>query len=321
MQNPVKLQPVYKDYIWGGTKLKQVYGKGGEQGGNIAESWELSTHPDGECLIAEGPDKGTSFAEYLKKQEGNAVGSKAEGQEPPILIKFIDAKENLSVQVHPDNEYALKNENDYGKTEMWIVLSHEPGAALYYGVNRDITKEEMKERIQNHTIMEVLNRVEVQDGDVFFIPAGTIHAIGAGMVICEIQQRSNVTYRLYDYGRVGKDGKERELHIEKALETANLKAIVPDRKEAAELYDSDGNRLELLDFCPYFQTYQYDFRTELHFSTGRKTFMCLIMLEGEADLHYGNEKMNMVPGDTFFLPAQEARYTVTGIGRMIAVTL
>lgn len=319
--NPVKLQPVYKDYIWGGTKLKNMYKKGADRQGRIAESWELSAHPDGESLIADGKEKGMPLSEYLKKQGGNMIGSKSSKIEPPVLIKFIDARENLSVQVHPDNAYAIEHEHDYGKTEMWAVISHEPGAALYYGVKEKLTKEEMRKRIREHTVMDVLNRVEVQDGDVFFIPAGTIHAIGAGMVICEIQQRSNVTYRLYDYGRVGPDGRERKLHIEKALDVANLDPVVPYQKEEVELCSSLEYQLKLLGSCEYFHVFQYDFKSRIELSTSRKTFLCLIMIKGGAVLQYPVGEMEMQAGETVFLPAQEMNYQIWGQGEFLAVSL
>lgn len=321
MLNPVKLEPVYKDYIWGGSKLKKLFKKGKDINGAIAESWELSTHPDGESKIADKSGKGMKFSEYIKMQDKNVVGSKSELDEPPVLIKFIDAKENLSVQVHPNNDYARKYEHDNGKTEMWVVLSHEPGAALYYGMREKLTKEEVRAKIEDHTILDALNRVEVQDGDVYAIPAGTIHAIGAGMVICEIQQKSNVTYRLYDYGRIGKDGKERELHIDKALEVANLEPVVPDRSEEIELCNSSEYRLKLLDSCQYFQTYQYDLFGELHFSTSQKTFVCIIMLKGNCTLKYKSGEVQLKPGDTTFLPAQEAEYMLEGGGELLAVSL
>lgn len=321
MLNPVKLVPVYKDYIWGGVKLKKMFRKGQEIKGVIAESWELSTHPDGESRINDGVHGKMTFTEYIKTQAENVVGSKSELDEPPALIKFIDAKENLSVQVHPNNDYARKYEHDNGKTEMWVVLSHEPGAALYYGMKEKLSKEEVRKKIENHTILDALNRVEVQDGDVFAIPAGTIHAIGAGMVICEIQQRSNVTYRLYDYGRVGKDGKERELHIEKGLEVANLEPVVPDRSEEILLCNSTDYKLKLLDSCQYFQTYQYELYGELHFSTSQKTFVCLVMLKGKGALKYREGDTELKAGDTVFLPAQEAEYLLEGGGEFLAVSL
>ena len=209
----IKLNPAFKDYLWGGTKLKENYGKKTDMD-PVAESWELSVHPDGPSIVASGEYEGLSFPEYLEKKGKGVLGTKGNTFEFfPILIKFIDAKQPLSIQVHPDNEYALRVEHEYGKTEMWYILDCEPDSFLYFGVNKEITKEEFERRIQDNTLLDVLKAVPVHKGDVFFIKSGTIHAIGAGIQICEIQQNSNTTYRVYDFGRVGKDGKPRELGL------------------------------------------------------------------------------------------------------------
>ena len=213
----LKLIPACKDYLWGGHRLVDEYNK--EYDGDIlAETWELSCHPDGPSRIANGRYAGRTLAEYIEAEGKGVLGTHCRRfRDFPILIKFIDAKQDLSVQVHPDNRYALKNEGQYGKTEMWYVVDAGEEATLYYGFKEEISKEEFAERIQNDTVLDVLNKVPVQKGDVLFIESGTIHAIGADILIAEIQQNSNVTYRVYDYGRVGKDGKKRDLHIEKAL--------------------------------------------------------------------------------------------------------
>ena len=209
----IQLKPSCKDYLWGGEKLRTEYGIQSEMH-PLSEAWMLSCHPDGPSYL---PD-GTTLQQYIDAHPG-CLGTDCEKFEQfPILIKFIDAKNNLSIQVHPSNEYALKNEHQYGKTEMWYVLDCEPGAYLYYGFDREISKEEFQERIKNNTLTEVLNAVPVHKGDCFFIPSGTLHAICKGIVIAEVQQNSNVTYRVYDYGRVGADGKPRALHVEKALD-------------------------------------------------------------------------------------------------------
>ena len=212
----LKLLPAYKDYLWGGHRLVDEYNK--EYDGDIlAETWELSCHPDGPSRIANGRYAGKTLEEYIEAEGKGVLGTHCRRfRDFPILIKFIDAKQDLSVQVHPDNRYALKNEGQYGKTEMWYVVDAGEDATLYYGFKEEISKEEFAERIENDTVLDVLNKVPVQKGDVLFIESGTIHAIGADILIAEIQQNSNVTYRVYDYGRVGKDGKKRDLHIEKA---------------------------------------------------------------------------------------------------------
>lgn len=213
----LKLKPACKDYLWGGHRLVEEYGI--EYDGDIlAEAWELSCHPDGPSVITNGEYAGKTLKEFIDEKGMEVLGLHCRRfREFPILTKFIDARDNLSIQVHPGNSYALKNEGQYGKTEMWYVLDAEEGAILYYGFKKEITKEEFARRIKDNTILEVLNAVEVHKGDVLFIESGTLHAIGKGLLIAEIQQNSNVTYRIYDYGRVGKDGKKRDLHIEKAL--------------------------------------------------------------------------------------------------------
>lgn len=184
----VKLTPAFKDYLWGGTKLKENYGKKTDMD-PVAESWELSVHPDGPSIVASGEYEGLSFPEYLEKKGKSVLGTKGNTFEFfPILIKFIDAKQPLSIQVHPDNEYALRVEHEYGKTEMWYILDCEPDSFLYFGVNKEITKEEFERRIHDNTLLDVLKAVPVHKGDVFFIKSGTIHAIGAGIQICEINK-------------------------------------------------------------------------------------------------------------------------------------
>jgi len=226
----LKLKPGCKDYLWGGSKLIREYGK--EYAGDVlAETWELSCHPDGPSVIDGGEYAGWTLAEYIEKKGKAVLGSSCSRlQDFPILIKLIDAKDNLSIQVHPDNQYALENEGQYGKTEMWYVLDAGEDAFLYYGFDKEISLEEFSGRIQEDTLTEVLHAVPVQKGDVLFIEAGTIHAIGKDILIAEIQQNSNVTYRVYDYGRTGKDGKKRELHIEKALAVTNRAPAERDGK-------------------------------------------------------------------------------------------
>ena len=180
----VKLGPAYKDYIWGGTNLKEKYGKKSDLD-IVAESWEVSTHPDGPSIVLTGEYAGKTLTEYIDALGKDCLGTKGKEFEFfPMLIKFIDSKQPLSIQVHPDNEYALRVEKEYGKTEMWYILDCEPGATLYFGVNRSITKEEFRQRIEDNTILEVLKEVPVHKGDVFFIQAGTRHAIGAGRTLC-----------------------------------------------------------------------------------------------------------------------------------------
>ncbi|GFI62391.1 mannose-6-phosphate isomerase ManA [Clostridiales bacterium] len=212
----LKLKPSYKDYVWGGTRLITEFGKD-FSGDRLAEAWELSCHPDGPSYVENGEYTGSTLNEYILMEGKKVTGTKSRKYEQfPLLVKFIDAKDDLSIQVHPSDAFALENEGQYGKTEMWYIVDCEEGSSLYYGFSKEISKEEFVERIEKKTLLEVLNKVEVQKGDVLLIEPGTIHAIGKGNLIAEIQQNSNVTYRVYDYGRKGADGKERDLHIEKS---------------------------------------------------------------------------------------------------------
>lgn len=218
----LRLSPACKSYLWGGNKLKKEFHKS-FSGPILAETWELSCHPDGPSTIVSGVHKGQTLREYLTEAGSQALGTNcARFEDFPILIKLIDASKELSVQVHPNNAYAKKNEHQYGKTEMWYVIDCEPGAFLYYGLKKHVSKEEFRQHIADNTLDQILNAVSVHKGDTFFIAAGTIHAIGKGIVIAEIQQNSNVTYRVYDYGRIGADGKPRDLHVDKALDVAHL---------------------------------------------------------------------------------------------------
>ena len=293
-----QLLPACKDYIWGGQRLRTDFGVQSELN-PLAEAWVLSCHPDGPSVLADGPCAGMTLPDYLA-QEGKAVlGTACQSFENfPMLIKLIDAKKDLSIQVHPSDEYALAHEGQYGKTEMWVVLDAEPGASLYYGFDREVSLEEFSRRVEDGTLTEVLRKVPVERGDVFFIPSGTLHAIGAGLVIAEIQQNSNVTYRVFDYGRLGPDGKPRALHVEKALE-------VTDRRPAPAL-----------DFGPHLGSCRF-FSTDGHNGPFRAvcdgaSFHALLVTEGEGELTCGGEKRRIERGQCFFLPAGSGEYQVAG---------
>lgn len=300
--SPVKLVPACKDYIWGGTRLKTEFKKGTELD-KVAESWELSAHNDGESTISGGDFDGLSFTQYIEKNGRDCIGKNAEKFEFfPILIKLIDAKDNLSIQVHPSDEYALKNEGEYGKTEMWYVVDCEKDAFLYYGFSREVTKEEFKSRIENNTLLEVLNKVEIKKGDVFFIESGTIHAIGKGAFICEVQQNSNKTYRVYDYDRRDKNGNARELHIEKALDVTTLKP--------AAKYDTGDTKI--LAKCKYFTVEKLDCKGSDEIVLSRDCFRSLVVLSGKAVLTVGDTKIEISKGDSIFIPAQSGKALVCG---------
>lgn len=292
-----KLKPAVKDYIWGGTNLLTYWNKQSTTE-HIAECWELSMHPDGMSIVAEGPHAGKPLAEVFTPEDYGANCQRFEYF--PLLVKLIDAKGNLSVQVHPNDEYALKNEHQYGKTEMWYILQAEEGASLFFGLNRDMTKQEFSSAVEDGSIVHCLNRVPVRAGQTYFIPSGTIHAIGAGITLIEIQQNSSLTYRLYDYGRVGADGKPRQLHIEKGADVAHLKKMsVPD-----------PNRDELLAQCAYFTTCRYQGERVI---LKMDSFVTLTVIDGEI---VAND-MHLVKGDTIVASAGES-LTICGKGTYIA---
>ena len=301
----LKLRPAGKDYLWGGDQLKKNFNKEWE-GDILAESWELSCHPDGESIVAEGESAGMTLREYINWQGKRVLGRNTiQFGQFPVLVKFIDARDNLSIQVHPSDSYAMDREGQYGKTEMWYVAECEDDAFLYYGFSREIDIAEFKKRIEEDTLLEVLNRVPVSKGDVFFIEAGTIHAIGKGIVIAEIQQNSNVTYRVYDYGRVGSDGKKRDLHIEKALEVTNRSPKL--RRDSFDPH---------LGVCQYFSVDKLVLDGQrMQKMTGKvddSSFLHILVLEGNGTIQNGEEQLEFQKGDSLFLAADSGDFAVYG---------
>lgn len=312
-----KLTPAFKDYLWGGTKLRDVYKKPCDYE-KVAESWELSTHPAGLSKVAEGEFQGLTLPEYFERAGKEVLGTDCQAFENfPVLIKFIDAKDPLSIQVHPSDAYALEKEGEYGKTEMWVVMDCDPGAFLYFGVQRELTPEEFRQRIENNTLLEVLRKVEVRPGDVFFIEAGTIHAIGGGILICEIQQNSNCTYRVYDYDRRGADGKPRELHIEKAMEVSRLTPSQGVGKQADFSKIPGGKRAELAS-CRYFTTEKYVVESSVELFVTEKSFTSLVVLEGSGSVTGPENTLSFRTGDSLFLPAGSGKVTIGGPCTVVA---
>ena len=307
----VKLDPAFKDNLWGGTKIRDVYGKKCDYD-VIGESWELSAHPDGQSRIAEGYYKGMLFNDYLSII---ALGWKCQAQDRfPVLIKFIDAKQALSIQIHPDDEYALENENEYGKNEMWYVLDAEPGAYLYCGLSRASSKEEIEERIKNNTITEILNKIEVKKGDVVMVKAGTIHAIGAGIFICEIQQNSNCTYRMYDYDRRDKFGNPRELHIAKSLDVVNPVKYEKDNKCNVMLAHNEHYMSKRLVQCKYFEVIKYEIEDEAKIPVDEASFLSVIVIDGEGTIMTddNDKELKFKAGESFFINAGKRNVVVKG---------
>lgn len=320
MSYPLLMQAPVKDYIWGGTKLREKYNKASDAE-RLAESWELSCHRDGPSVIANGPARGMTLEQYIREEGRELLGSKARSFENfPIMIKLIDARDNLSVQVHPDNEYALKNEGEYGKTEMWYIIDAEPGAELLYGVERKITARELSDSLQNGTITDLCHHAPVKKGDVFFIPAGTIHAIGKGILLAEVQQNSNTTYRLYDYGRLGNDGRPRQLHVKQGSEVCSLEPLpLKDKRETVRLSDTCSGAL--LASCDYFTTYSVNVNGSAGLAADDSSFQTFTVLEGAITLSAGDTSLEMAAGQTVFLPAGMGSYSLSGEGHLIFTTL
>ena len=310
----LKLKPACKYYLWGGHRLVDEYGV--EYDGSVlAEAWELSCHKDGPSIIDGGIYDGKTLTEYLDLVGHEVLGTHCRRfREFPILTKFIDAKDNLSIQVHPSNAYALQHEGQYGKTEMWYIIDAEPGAFLYYGFKHEITKDEFEERIKNNTLLEVLNAVEVHKGDSFLIESGTLHAIGKGILLAEIQQNSNVTYRIYDYGRVGADGKTRELHIDKALDVTNRKPLIANVANYPHIAD-----------CDYFTVDKLNLDGRLTYRTQGNvddtSFLSILILDGEGTITNKGDKLSYKKGDSLFLPADSGDWQIEGRCDALMVTI
>ncbi len=293
----IKLTPVLKNYLWGGRKLHTLYGR--ENGGDkISESWEASIHPDG---ISQ------PLGQYLAE---NPKAVNEAGDTFPVLIKYIDAMENLSVQVHPEDDYARRVEGDNGKTEMWYIVDADENAGIYCGFRKDVDKDAFLTKVQDGTVEELLNFIPVKKGDCYLIEAGTVHAIGAGCVICEIQQNSNVTYRVYDYNRRGADGKLRQLHIDKAMEVINFRKF-QDHTNTQPALKTAGYDLQTLTQCQYFRCRKLTLRECFQAETP-DSFLTVNVLSGAGMIN----GISFSAGDCFFLPAGEG-LTLSGTAELM----
>ena len=306
-----KFEPLLKQTLWGGDKIipfKHL----DTQLENVGESWEISGVKDNETVVANGEHKGKSLNALVREQKGKLVGEtnyQRFGDEFPLLIKFIDARQDLSIQVHPTDEIAHRQGKSRGKTEMWYALEPTPGAQLYNGLKKQITAEQYKEMVENDTITDALARYEVREGDVFFIPAGRIHAIGAGCFVAEIQQTSDVTYRIYDFKRKDKNGNYRELHTKEAAESINYTVLPNYRTE----YTPTKNEGVQVVSCPYFTTAVYELTEPMTLDyTELDSFVILIAVKGEGLITCNGEEMSFQMGDTVLLPATTGEVRVEG---------
>ena len=302
MLYPLKFEPILKDKIWGGTKLKQLFNKN-TQSDKLGESWELTGFETDESIVANGFLAGNTLSELIEVYMGELVGDKIYedfGLTFPLIFKLIDANENLSIQVHPGDEVAAERHNSYGKTEMWYVIDADPGAELIIGFIHDCSHDEYLIALENNIIENLLQKVSVKKGDVLFIPAGLVHAIGKGIVVAEIQQSSDITYRIYDYKRADDQGNERELHTDLALDVIKFEAS----KNPKTPYKVLLNEITPLIHCDYFTTNMLHFNENLirNYSSIR-SFVVYMCLEGNFVLETENEKTIVNKGDTILIPA------------------
>ena len=322
---PFFLKPAGKDYLWGGRRLNDDYAKNIDMT-PLAETWECSTHPDGPSTVSSGEFEGRLLNDVLKEHPEYIGTHPQTVGELPILIKLIDAKQDLSVQVHPDDAYAYEHENGQsGKDEMWYVLDAKKDSRLIYGLNRTVTKEELKAGIADGSITKYMQKVPVHKNDVFYIKAGTIHAIGAGVLLAEVQESSNLTYRLYDYDRTDRNGHKRELHVEKALAVANLNEAEKPVQPMRLLNYRRGWASEFLYRCKYFQTERILLNTEriremVTVQTDSLSFMVMLCLEGSGMLRYENEILPFFKGDCIFIPADSVPVQLHGSAQFLRVS-
>lgn len=314
MYYPLLFEPLYKNYIWGGRHLESLGKKLPE--GNTAESWEIACHPDGTGIISNGEYKGLSLQELINEYKEKLLGTdiyQENNNKFPLLIKLIDANKDLSVQVHPDDKYAFANENgELGKNEMWYVVDALPGTLLVSGLKSGITKEDFQKAINDNNVEDCLNFVEVNAGDCFNIPAGLVHAIGEGNLICEIQQNSNTTYRVYDYNRTDDQGNKRPLHVEKALDVIDFSERNKIRYTGLTIDDEALKRTYLVA-NEYFAVEKISFDGNFKENTEGERFHCYTVLDGLIEIN----GVEITKAHSCLIPASAGKYEVSGRGTVI----
>ena len=305
---PLKMQPAYKDSLWGGDTLKRMFGK--DSGLAItAESWELSTQEKGLSRIVNGPYQGMAFSEYIRElPEAVSMDFSAEDKFP-VLVKFLDVRQPISIQVHPSGENAGPGEE--GKAEVWYIVSANPGARIYYGLREQVTKEQLKKRALEGTLEQLFNQVPVHPGQIWYNHPGILHSLEGGALVAEVQQNSDTTYRVYDFNRKDAQGNLRELHLEKALEVIDY---TPQQgaENAIQSRKAEGNALSALFACEHFAVDRLDVETQINLRCEKESFCCLLFLEGKGKILCAGEAFEFAAGDCYFLPAGLGAYQVEG---------
>ncbi|NAY93260.1 mannose-6-phosphate isomerase [Muricauda sp. JGD-17] len=318
---PLKFKPILKERLWGGTKLKEVLGKP-IKSQITGESWELSGVDGDISIVANGPLKGKTLQELISEQGEQLLGKSVVerfGDEFPILIKFIDAKRDLSVQLHPNDALAKKRHNSFGKTEMWYIMDADPGAKLIVGFNKNVDKQEYVQSLKNNTLLDLLNYEEVAEGDTFFINTGKIHAIGAGVLLAEIQQTSDITYRVFDFNRKDKDGNYRELHTELALD-----AIDYTKKDDFKVsYNHEPDKVNSMVESPYFKTNFLELNQNMQLRIeDRDSFTIYMCVGGEAEIANATGRARIKKGETLLVPADSMVIDIVTKGaKLLEVTI
>jgi mannose-6-phosphate isomerase len=313
---PLQFNPILKERIWGGEKLRTILNK------NITskitgESWELSTVEGDVSVIANGDLKGKSLLEIIEQNPEELLGKSVYerfGKQFPLLFKYLDAREDLSIQVHPNDQLAKERHNSFGKTEMWYVMQADADARIIVGFKEDSNKEAYVENLNNKTLVSILDDVKAKPGDVFFLETGTVHAIGAGLVIAEIQQTSDITYRLYDFDRVDAQGNKRELHIDLALDAINYKKV-----DTQKNYTKNSNVSNLVVDCPYFTTSFIPLDAQTTISKDGESFTVYMCVEGEFEISYENFTQNYLKGDTVLVPASIKNFNLSGKASLLEI--
>jgi mannose-6-phosphate isomerase len=315
---PLTFEPIFKERIWGGTKLKDFLNKSFE-GNLIGESWELSTVTNDVSVVSNGEFAGLNLNQLIEKYPSEILGSKSVekfGLEFPLLFKFLDAKEDLSIQVHPNDELAKKRHNSFGKTEMWYVMQADENARLVVGFKNKTNKVEYLKHLEDKTLVTILNETSVEKGDAFFLETGTVHAIGAGVLIAEIQQTSDITYRLYDWDRVDANGKGRVLHNDLAVEAINY-----DKTNTKVQYQSQLNESVNLVACPFFTTNILEVSGHYNWKKKKESFTVLMCTEGDFALVTSNFKLEFQKGDTVLIPAIMDEFQIFGESSLLEITI
>ena len=306
---PMKLKPAYKDYLWGGNNLKNIYKKTSDLE-IVAESWELSCHPNGCSFINNGIFNGKALIDVIKKYPSFVTSDFKVHDKFPILIKFIDANKDLSIQVHPSDANADIIQGEQGKAEMWYVIQCEPQSYIYYGLCNEIKKDQLISVAHDGTVCEYLNKIPVNEGDIFFIHPGTIHALGKGILIAEIQQNSDTTFRVFDYFRKDANGKLRPLHVERAANVINYKPIVPNKFGENNTYHTSNYEYSRIFTCEYFKVALIRCRKKITLYCEKQSFHSLLVAKGAASLTYNENTYKLEPGDSCFIPAGAGDYEI-----------